>query len=335
MNIQSETKPYASVFADACFTISGIDTPQCDVDILRYDTGRKLGTKRFRGIESCTVNVAPYMRPQFDIRPMNDFFTGVHPSGRAVSCAIMCEEIMSEHVILTAASTELSVKKLLSDITSPRTIGRGEWDELSFIAPFALIEMNITMSGALADASVTFSGEQLGEDMITAVVCTDDIAEMFAEQTGKQPEELECFTVEITADYTHVATVHYLVEDSDKGMRLGWVNRYGCMDYFSFPIICSRSLSVEKSRILTEKGTRTIGISQRESSVISSGYRPSDDIRAIAAILASPSVWQTDCGMLSRMEITTATVENMRYGEPMEVKITLNRAQAPVPQIMR
>ena len=189
------------------------------------------------------------------------------------------------------------------------------------------------MYGAQADASIALTGEQLGQDIITTVLRTDDMAEMFAEQTGKKPEELEGFTVEIYADYVHVATLNYRVDDSAGGMRLGWLNRYGVMDYFTFPVVCSRSLAVEKSRVLSGEGYRISGMNTEESAVISSGYRPTDEIRALAAILSSPAVWQIEKDTLTRMDVTTAAMERMRYGQPTEIKITLRNAQSHVPQI--
>lgn len=335
MNIESTPAQYGSVFGEACFAITGIEDEQCDVQIIRYDTGKTLGVKRFRGVQSCRVNAAPYMRTELDIRPMNDFFTGLYTSGRTVSCAVACGDTMSEAVLLTAAAVETATGKLLSDIASVRSIGHGDWDELSFIAPFSIVEMNILMYGAQASANVNISEDQLGADIIAAVVCTDDIAEMFSQQTGKQPDELEEFTVEIYADYVPVTSVNYRVEPSANGMRLGWVNRYGCMDYFSFPVVCSRSLSVEKSRILSGEGYRTIGINAEESAVVSSGYRPKDEIRALAAILSSPAVWRSEQGVLDRMDITTGQVECMRYGEPTEIRITLRPAQKTAAQIIR
>jgi len=334
MNITATPQQYSSVFKPACFTISDIDTPQCDVQIMN-DANEILGIKRFRGAASCSVNVAPYMRTRIRVEPMPDYFTGLYATARAARCTIKCDTTVSPPVYMTASADTVPTFRLLSNLDSSRRIGRAEWDELSFIAPNAIVDVNILMYGAGESADIGLGGESVGNDMMTLVVCTDDIAEIFAERTGKKAEELEQFTVEIQADYMHVATINYSVDTSQAGMRLGWVNEYGCMDYFSFPVVCSRSVTVRKQKILASGGYAITGQSRDESTVVGSGYRKEDEIRALSAILSSPKVWRTDTDRPQRMDVTTTHVESMLYGRPVEIKITLRESQPPVCRTMQ
>ncbi len=334
MNITESPKQYSSVFKPACFTVSGIDTPQCDVQILNGQN-EVLGTKRFRGVTSCRVNAAPYMRTQIDVDPMGDYFTDVYATERSAECKIKCGGKVSQPVHMTAATDTAPTFRLLSDIAPARTIGRGQWDELSFITPDAIVDVTVQMYGDGLDAEISLSGSTAGKEIMTMVVHADDIAEMFAASTGKEPEELEQFTVEIEADGTHVATINYSMDSPQAGMRLGWVNEYGCMDYFSFPVICSRSVTVQKQKILSADGYTITGLRRDESTVVSSGYRKEKEILALSAILSAPKVWRTDGEKPLRMDVATTQVERMRHNRPAELRITLRESQPQVPQTMQ
>lgn len=336
MNVISYPDQYGSVYADACFSISGLTGDSTDVEILGGDDARIVGVKRFYKTESCRVNVAPYMRRRFDIRPMNDYFTGLYDSTeRAITCAVRCGTQSSESVYLTASSTGVATGRLLSDMPKSRTISSGQWDELSLLSPDEMVVVTIYMHGAGCDASVELTQQTLGADIATIVVDADDIAEMFVAETGKNKELMESFTIEIDSDYAPLATVFYKMDYSGCGERLAWVNRYGCVDYFTFPIVSSSTLSVEKQRIATPDGYRVVGVDSRRSTVLNSGYKSCGEVDALAAILASPRVWKISRGrIVTLMDVQTAQMQCSRYDRPLTVKLTLREAQPAVPQIM-
>jgi hypothetical protein len=313
MNVTNFPRPYQSVFSEACFTLGGVqDSGGLDIAICSPGIAGPLGVKRFygTGAASVSVNAAPYVRRLFSPGPMCGLMPGLHKAdGRVVSCYIEAPGYSSAAVPLTFGVEDCPQDVILSAAPETVKIRPGERDEISVITSGGVIKPVVVFSHSGIEYTDDSCPPANSEGMMTVVVDAIAVREAFELSTGAPASEMTGFSVELpVGSGTSGGTVllrRYLIDRTSMGgRRLAWINRYGAIDYHTFPTVTETGLSGGRTRIFTPAGYRTVATAAETSETLVS--EPCDGTMAawLAEIFSSPAVWQIDGTGFERVEIS-------------------------------
>ena len=107
------------------------------------------------------------------------------------------------------------------------------------------------------------------------------------------------------------------------GVRIAWINRYGCVDFWNFDFCRERNLAVETKKIYTGKGYQTLGATAETTYTVETRALTQEILTALSQILYSPAVWivgadgttkeidiiSDECRIFSDTELSTLQLE--------------------------
>jgi hypothetical protein len=314
MIISSYPVAYQSAFRAASFVLAEVDALEgLDVEILPATDDEPLGVKRIWGEGEFAVNVAPYVRSLLSPGPLCDRSLGlISEQGRYVGCRVSAVGVTSQVVYLTAGTTDAPTDTILSAAPAYVTIHRGEKDEISVIVESGSLKPSISFVWEGTQYTDNSFLVTIGSGMRNFVVDEDAIAHRFANLTGVAKENMQQFTVTLKISVGGSNTDlsrHYTVDKTPHGgVRLAWVNRYGAIDYYTFPFIESRTLSGTKGRILSTEGWQTVTSEAQEWTTLTSEYEQADTLEWLAELLSSPKVWRVEGNVATQMDVANGEV---------------------------
>lgn len=304
---------YGSVFRPACFALEGIKVPAgVDMEIRAVAGNELLGVKRMYSSGSASVNVAPYVRRLLRPAPMCGNAAGVHVgTARVASCFIAATDFRSDTVTLCAGTEDASENTLLSAAPHAVKIAPGEKDEMSVISGDRVVAEVIFRR---VETSYTeIFGQRNAAGMLAAVVDADEMCRIYASRTGGAPTEPTDFTVRLKLEQTgfedRVIERKYILDRGvRKGRRLAWVNRYGSVDYHTFPVCEEFRSKGGHTRIETSAGYRTVATAGVQSLKLSS--EPCDELTAewLSELFSSPAVWMVYGSQFERVDVAAGEV---------------------------
>lgn len=341
MNVIAFPKAYGSAFCDACFALAGVEAPSgVDIEIRRPGRSEPLGVKRIYATGGAVINVAPYVRGLFAPEPLCGDTSGVVvPAGRLATCYISAPGMSSAAVELSCGTEDAPSDAILS--TAPRVvkIRPGERDEISVIAPCGLRQAAFVFRHGGVEYIDDLQGAIVLSGMATMVVDANDAVRRFEVVTGASGEEMREFEAVIRiagVDGEDIRVGHYYVFDRDSkgGRRLAWLNRYGAVDYHTFPEKSEIRSAGGRTRIEVADGYRTVATSsERQETLLS---EPCDGSAAewLAELFSSPAVWTVDGRMCEKAEVADGAVE-YSPDRPARVSVTLSEPRKTVSRKIR
>ena len=107
------------------------------------------------------------------------------------------------------------------------------------------------------------------------------------------------------------------------GVRIAWINRYGCVDFWNFDFCRERKLAVEAKKIYTGKGYQMLGAVAETTYTVETRELTQEILAALSQILYSPAVWTVgadgttkeidiitdECRIFSDTELSTLQLE--------------------------
>ena len=108
------------------------------------------------------------------------------------------------------------------------------------------------------------------------------------------------------------------------GVRIAWINRYGCVDFWNFDFCRERKLAVEAKKIYTgNAGYKTLGATAETTYTVETRELTQEILAALSQILYSPAVWTVgadgttkeidiitdECRIFSDTELSTLQLE--------------------------
>ena len=108
------------------------------------------------------------------------------------------------------------------------------------------------------------------------------------------------------------------------GVRIAWINRYGCVDFWNFDFCRERKLTVEAKKIYTgNAGYKTLGATAETTYTVETRELTQEILAALSQILYSPAVWivgtdgtreeidiiTDECRIFSDTELSTLQLE--------------------------
>lgn len=331
MNVITTPKPWQSVFRDACFDLGGIDAPGgIDIAICSADAVEPLGIKRLYAQGAASVNVAPYMRRVFAVEPLCGGMVGLGRAvGRVAMCYLEAPGFTSAAVPLTCGTVDAEVNEMLSAAPETVKIRPGERDEVSLVTGTVIVTPFIVFNHEGVDhIDNSFSACSVA-GMVTMVVDADEIASRLGSAVGVPASEIGEFTVELRSGTGVAATVlhrRYSIDRTSRGgRRLAWVNSYGAVDYYTFPVVPESRVSGRCTRILTSGGYRTVATAAESTETLMS--EPCDEGMAgwLAEIMSSPAVWTIEGERFERVEVAGGEVK-CRALQPRTVMVEISPA---------
>ncbi len=334
MNVISCPKAYQSAFRDACFVLDGFSTSSgVDVTISSFSQYGGLGVKRVYASGEVSVNAAPYIRRLLAPEPVCGTPLGVYLAvKRAVTCYVSAEGSNSPAVYLTGGSEDAPVDTIASASPGVLKIRMGETDELSVVTSGGRIKPLIKFRHEgveYTDRSQIYSAST---EMQAVVVNADDIGRLFTANTGAPVSEMTEFTISLEirvgSSDIYVDRRYEIDRNTGRGRRLAWVNRYGAIDYYTFPYVAGGRVSGSRGRIYTPDGYRTVATSAETAETLLS--EPCDAACAgwLSEIFSSPAVWTVDGTHFEKVEVAAGSAE-YPSAHPATVAVTVSPAEKP------
>lgn len=321
---------YGSAFRPACFALEGINAPGgVDIEIRTVAGDQLLGVKRIYSSSGASVNVAPYVRRLLDPAPMCGSAPGVHiGTSRAASCFIASAGFRSDAVMLCAGTEDASANTLLS--AAPRTvkIAPGEKDEIGVISGDRVVAEVTFRRG---DASRTeILGQRNATGMLAVVVDADSVCRAYSLVTGGSVGEPVDFKVRLKLEQAgfeeRVIEREYILDRGVRtGRRLAWVNRYGAVDYHTFPVCEEFRSEGGRTRVETPAGYRTVATAAGRSLKLLSEPCGALTAEWLSELFSSPAVWMVDGSRFEKAEVAAGEVVCSPL-QPTVVSVTVSPA---------
>ncbi len=303
-----------SMFRPACFTLEDMQaTGGVDVAIHAVGVAEPLGVKRLYSATTAVVNVAPYARRLWNPAPVVGLGAGIHAAaGRHVACRVEGGGVTSRSVVLCGGSVDAEWNTLLSAAPTAVKIAPGERDEMSVISDDWVAPV-VTFRRGNVTYTDNSMGQRSAEGIVTAVVDADAVIRRFRTMTGAAADDLAEFTVRLKleqAGFTNrLVERRYMVDRGVRaGRRLAWVNRYGALDYHTFPVAGEFTSHGNRIRVETSAGRHTASTVARQSLRLLSEPCSAADAEWLSELFSSPAVWMVDGAMCSEVEVAAGEV---------------------------
>lgn len=266
------------------------------------DEGSVLGVKVLYGETEYRVDVAGYVRGLFAAEPRYRAQTGwAECTGYAVWVRIRVGEAVSEWCPLLAGTRDAGAGGLLSGGPRVRRLAPGEWDECVWRKGAERVAARLRLRGKGVDDCVLEAGSRTdGGAAVLLAVNRDDVAARAA-AAGRKMEEFAWLDVEMAegaeteegagADGMAVVRRYRLERRRPEGVRLGWVNEFGGMDYYTFAGCVREELRIGKERAATAAGVRVTSSRAVRSMTLVSRCQTPEGMRWLASLAGARRVW--------------------------------------------
>lgn len=298
MNVIEYPKAFQSAFRPALFVLDGVKAAAdgIDVAVLPASDTNPLGVKRIYGEGRIAVNAAPYVRSLLSPQPLCGQPAGIMcDQRRYAGCRVSTAGYTSAAVYLTAGTENAPSGKILSAAPASVKIRPGEKDEFSVVSSGNTVKPFVTLTYGGGEYTVDSLSGTSGAGMHTFVVDSAEIAKLFTAKTGADPALMEGFTVTLKVSESGGETYltrRYLFDNAQhNGRRLAWVNRYGAIDYYTFPTTARQTETGAKERIATGDGVRVVSTSSGAALTLESDCETAETLCWLAEIYSSPGVW--------------------------------------------
>lgn len=329
MKVIDYPKACQSAFREACFTLGEISAEEgLDIVIYTSENPTPLGVKRVYGTGTKTINAAPYVRSLLSPEPLCTAAAGMtEAAGRTAPCFVSFPGGFSDTVRLTAGTEDAPTGKILSAAPAAAEIRRNERDEISLIGGGRSIIPVIMLCDD--NTKYPFSGfpSVNSKGMLTFVVDVGAMGELYATKSGKDASEMKSFQVNLASSPDIFLTRSYeVVEIPYTGRRLAWVNRYGAVDYFTFPYSQGSRVKGHRERIYSPEGYRTVATFSEKSETLMSGQVDAATVEWLSEIFSSPAVWVVSGSKCEKVEVAESSAEYSSL-RPGTVSVTVSPAK--------
>lgn len=323
MKVIKTPKAYTSAFQDAVFQITATPSEVIDVTISEMTNTTPIGKKRFTGFTAYSLNVAAYARAQLDVTPLEAY---------ASQFVIVPERVISVYTKINTTNTGVLLHggqekykdfKDLSMGPPSRTITPSQCDEIAFLNDM-LATVEITLVGQTSTPPMTIASSIDGEYMHTMVLSMPELAAQVSEGGMGEISDYNQMVLNVCRDgYVIFSRTYTLEADREDDVRICWWNYHGQIDYYTFPRMTHKVLNVEKKRVQTENGTKTIACGTQTISTITSDYINRETLIWLSEIIAAPRVWMVQGEKYTPIEVISnrATLQSDRLTQ-LELQVT-------------
>lgn len=332
MIIRNYPQEFASAFEPVVFKMDAVwldASLGATIGIMQSGKTEPVGTKRFYNSSKLSVDVAPYALACLNIKPLSSGYELRQMTERTASIYITTEGEVSEARHIAAGREVLPTEVLLSE-HRVRRIAAGQVDEFSFIPPAGDVWVEMKVSDVTAKTHSWRLPPFISDGgMVACVVDMRVIAGKVAEEAGLQADSLDKIKVVVYYGASTAFEVNYVVEKATVGgARLAWVNRYGTVDCYNFPVCCERRVVVQRTSEIEVGDTVKYPMEKvQEELTISSGLQSESVVGWLSDIVSAPKVWIWKDGLWSECCVMDNSQTIFKAGEPSAVRLTLRNSE--------
>lgn len=298
---------YSPAFGEVVFQISATAEELLELDILANDQTTVIGKKRFRGSTLYRVNVAGYGRRQIEVIPQRPAASSfAFPDKRIINLILRSGNVRAA-TVMNAGTKQLDSYAKLSGSPDTIPISASQQEEFTI-----LIDDGIPLSAEArligpgrnttltAIASTTAAG-------LTSICLNMPHLDTKLRTLGKGSlTDYETLEIGVMIETDQLLSQKYrLVPDSPDHIRLCWWNSFGQIDYYTMLRSVSDTFNVDKTRIYTQDGYKTIHTRGETAMRLISGFVTAQTMTWISEIIASPRVWIDHGNRIEPVEIVT------------------------------
>lgn len=325
MQVTYSPNPNSPAFRDIVYKISATPNEVIDVNIYDHANATLIGKKRFTGFASYTLNVAAYAKQQIVVAPLSSTTSRfLVPAKRYVKVNML---INAQKHDLQVCGGQKEAIYFIDLTTGPpqRTISPVHWDEIAFQ----------TDTSASVQAVLTNDETGISQTLTLAAPNTTvtqtyhfflsmfDIEKKIKTACGLPLTDFNRMNllINIGEDLT-LERAYTIVPVQKNHMRICWWNAYGQIDYYTFERVERKEFTVEKRKIETNNGRKTIACKGEHITTIVSGVLTNRNLEWLSEIIASPQVWVQNAKAHVPIEvISTHTVTKSDQLARLELQI--------------
>ena len=307
MNFTQIPPLYAPLGAEAVYVVE--DSAADDLDIRISDTsGLTLyGTLRFAATSAARFDIAPFLRRalHFELVVRG---TGFHPAtGRSVEAMVAAGRVgtLPDGAMATVPGRPFLAGKecatapaLLTTFSLQRLIPEGASDELTLLAPDSgPVKATVTARSADSLSAQSYTSKSGGP--VLFVLDTRDFPGAGTLSVGIEG----------------IGTVEYaVVPAAEQAVRLAWRSSAGSVEQYSFPVVRTASVQVEKLRAEAPEGTVPLLVGREVRRTLVSAYETEEVLMALAEVIESPEVWVVGAKACTPIDVLTDEAAIRRPG---------------------
>ena len=291
--------PFAPIGRPLLYTIDGLAQPRLELRVLALD-GRLLATKLLTNASSATVDVAPIVRRAVRFTPSLAKSGFVASADRTITVQVEAhcgeETLLSEERTFLAALDPVTLPAICSTLPLTRLIAPSECDEVTIVA---------------ADpCRVTVTADSAGRTTSEEFLSPSGGVQCFRLAVGEYPE-----AEEITLTVEGIGEVRYMVLPAVEGsVRLAWRTAQGSIEHYTFPLVDSSRLLVDKRRAYTSEGYSLASVGVEERWRLHSAYETADRLQALAELLYADEVWRVTSEGYEPIDVLSEEAELKHQG---------------------
>lgn len=204
--------------------------------------------------------------------------------GRLAEASVTVDGVTSGNVYVVDSSVSpLPQRRFLTDLRTRPSIP-GSSDELSAVWGEAEHPLYV----ALVDDP--------GQDPVASYVPVRGDGEVQYKSFGLKPagdrKQYAILAVSPSEGvYERLDTVEFVPADNHRGVRLCWINKYGCLDYWNFESVEKVSSKTTKTRVYTSDGQTVTDVDVEYETTVRTKPRDARTMEALSQIVSSTGVW--------------------------------------------
>lgn len=261
------------------------DGGECFARITRAVIGTEVdiyGYKKVIPAETCDINLTPYLDEECDYalpdipdgETMNGW-TGANIPGITVNGT----QHIAQFTYMPYAIDGTITMRILSDIKKQR-IGFGQWAQIYVGIPASESANKYFYEGGFNHGTYISNTDSVEIGIMAGRVKTNEI--------GFYASPSEAFPGGIGGQEYDVKPI------GANSRRLAWINRYGCIDFWTFDFVREQTIAVSSESIYTSDGYEKLNINADKHTLIETRELDRATLDALSYITRSPHVWLLD-----------------------------------------
>lgn len=325
MQITKNPNKNSSAFSEttSVFKVAATANEIINVDIYDHANTKIIGAKKYTGATQYDVNVGNYAKQQIEVAPMRaSKFSFVYPAKRSINVNIKIGAVAAT-AILSSAVEQLPLLGKLSKSPSVLEIAPNQQDELTILTTVATVTAIITVIGDQKTNNFSIVNNGI-YGLSTICINMKDLQAIITSIGAGDLSEYHSMKIEISDEEGYLFTQMYrFVENEPDDIRICWWNHYGQIDYYTMKKNTSNQFIVDKNRIYTASGYKTISSRAQTVKQLVSRYEDIATMEWLSEIVAAPKVWIEKGTKIIPVEILsdriTTSQENLSR---LEISIT-------------
>ena len=297
MEFVTVPKNYAPVNEGLVYNID-LEVLRDNVEVSIVDAAKdeNIAVLRFAQTSFISVDIAPYVRRMFEPYPaegpFGDTFGVDNDRGRVVEVAVEVDGERSPLRRYTMLLTD-GLPRLLTLMPGRRQLAENEADEVAFYAPSGgsiIIETETPSKLERMEVELPAS-----EDIGVLRIAANDL-----------PDEYLSVDVTFEAGGRTDSISYDRAVRPQGAVRLAWTASSGAVEHYTFPSHSS-TLTITRDAFCSRAGHRTTHRRSEAVQLLVSDYEPQSVIEALEEILSAARVWRIDNGIVTEVEVVTAS----------------------------